>query len=231
MAADFTKGNSQVAAIVVAAGSGVRLRAGIPKALVRVGGKSLVLWAVQALAFGGVTEVVVVAPTGQLTDFEEALSFAPVPCLVVAGGATRGQSVANGLQALNASSTTADVVLVHDAARPLVPGEVVARVIAAVQDGATVVVPVVPISDTVRQLTTAGSAVIERSSLRAVQTPQGFRRDVLTQTYTQTDIAATDDATLAERLGHVVKLVEGSPSAMKVTNPHDLMMVSAMLEV
>ncbi|MDR0435470.1 MAG: 2-C-methyl-D-erythritol 4-phosphate cytidylyltransferase [Propionibacteriaceae bacterium] len=221
----------RIAAITVAAGSGVRLRAGVPKALVRVGGRPLVLWAVQALAMGGVTEVVVAAPTEHIADFEAILAAAPVPCQVVAGGATRGASVANALTALNATPHPPTVVLVHDAARPLVPPEVVARVIAAVQDGASVVVPVIPVVDTVRQLTPAGSAVVDRSSLRAVQTPQGFRREVLTRAYAAASAEATDDAMLAERLGYAVKLVEGSPSSMKVTSPHDLVMIAAMLEV
>jgi 2-C-methyl-D-erythritol 4-phosphate cytidylyltransferase len=93
------------------------------------------------------------------------------------------------------------------------------------------VVPVIPVVDTVRQLTAAGSSVVDRSSLRAVQTPQGFRRDVLTDAYASPWAQATDDAMLVERLGHVVKLVEGSPSSMKVTTPYDLMMISTMVEL
>jgi 2-C-methyl-D-erythritol 4-phosphate cytidylyltransferase len=155
---------------------------------------------------------------------------APVPCQVVAGGATRGDSVAKALAALNAKPNPSEVVLVHDAARPLVPPDVVARVIAAVQDGANVVVPVIPVADTMRQLTPAGSVAVDREALRAVQTPQGFQRDVLTRVYAAATTMATDDAMLAERLGYVVKLVEGSPFSMKITNSHDLTVATAMLE-
>jgi 2-C-methyl-D-erythritol 4-phosphate cytidylyltransferase len=203
--------------------------------LVRVGGKPLLLWAVEALTVGGVTELVVAAAAERIADFTQVLASQPVPARVVAGGASRGDSVRNALAALNATAAPPDVVLVHDAARPLVPPEVVARVIAAVQDGDVAVVPVIPVTDTVRQLAASGSTVVDRSILRAVQTPQGFRRDVLTAAYAApafaNSTAVTDDATLVERLGYAVRLVEGSPSAMKVTTPHDLVMVSAMLEV
>ena len=132
--------------------------------------------------------------------------------------------MAAGLAAL---SDQVGVVLVHDAARCLAPAGVFGRVVEAVRDGALAVVPGVPVVDTIKQVDSAGRVVAtpERSQLRAVQTPQGFRRDVLERAHAESSpesIAATDDATLVERLGETVVVVDGDPRALKVTTPADL---------
>jgi 2-C-methyl-D-erythritol 4-phosphate cytidylyltransferase len=225
-----------VSAIVVAAGAGVRLRSSTPKALVRIAGKPLVLLALESLAAGGVTRAVVAAPRSDLDEFNVALQAAPLPVRIVPGGAARQDSVRLALEALADWDTTGsddDVVLVHDAARPLAPPEVVLRVVEAVQDGASAAIPVQPVADTIRQLTPAGSVVIDRNTLRAVQTPQAFRKSVLRAAHElalSAEISATDDAALAEHAGFNVKLVEGSPAAMKITTAHDLAVVRALVE-
>jgi 2-C-methyl-D-erythritol 4-phosphate cytidylyltransferase len=139
---------------------------------------------------------------------------------VVAGGAERGDSVAAGLAAL---SDRVGIVLVHDAARCLTPADVFGRVVDAVRHGAVAVVPGVPVVDTIKVVDSAGRVVAtpERSQLRAVQTPQGFRRDVLERAHAESS-EATDDAGLVERLGETVLVVEGDPRALKVTTPADL---------
>ena len=223
-----------VAAIVVAAGSGSRLGAAIPKALVEVAGVPLVVRAVARLAAGGVTEAVVVVPADERAAFEAVLAGAPIPVVITAGGAERQHSVANGLAALPASGAdewSEQVVLVHDAARAFVPAEVVARVIAAVREGADAVIPAVAVSDTIREVHDAGSTVVDRSRLRAVQTPQGFRRGVLAEAHAalaDTGTVVTDDAAAAEYLGSVVAFVEGSRRSFKVTDPFDLLVAEAL---
>ncbi len=223
-----------VAAIVVAAGSGSRLGAAVPKALVHVAGVPLVVRAVAQLAAGGVTEVVVVVPARERADFEAVLAEAPIPVVLAEGGAERQHSVAQGLAALpdaGAGEASAQIVLVHDAARAFVPAAVVARVIEAVQEGADVVVPAIGVSDTIREVHEAGSSVVDRSRLRAVQTPQGFRRDVLVEAHAAlaaTGTIVTDDAAAAEYLGGVVALVEGSRRSFKVTDPFDLLVAEAL---
>ena len=139
---------------------------------------------------------------------------------VVAGGAERGDSVAAGLAAL---SSAVDVVLVHDAARCLTPVAVFERVIAAVEHGAVAVVPGTAVVDTIKQVDEHGMVVAtpERAYLRAVQTPQGFRREVLERAHAASS-DATDDAGLVERLGEPVLVVDGDPRALKVTTPDDL---------
>ncbi|MDR0836699.1 MAG: 2-C-methyl-D-erythritol 4-phosphate cytidylyltransferase [Propionibacteriaceae bacterium] len=225
-----------VSAIVVAAGAGVRLRSSTPKALVRIGGKPLVLLALESLAAGGVTKAVVAVPRSDIDDFDNALRAAPLPIRIVPGGATRQESVRLALDSLvtwDVTGSDDDVVLVHDAARPLAPPEVALRVTEAIADGASAAIPVIPVVDTIRALTPAGSVVVDRNTLRAVQTPQGFRKGVLRaahQLALADEVSGTDDAMLAERAGFNVKLVEGSPAATKITTPHDLAVVRALVE-
>ena len=212
------------AAIVVAAGRGERLGAATPKALVQIGGLTLLEHSVAAMRAADVEVIVVTAPAGHLAEFS---ALAP-DARVVAGGATRQNSVRLGLAAL---PDDAEVVLVHDAARAFVPVDVVRRVLSAVAGGADAVVPVLPLPDTVKEVDAAGVVVrtIDRSSLRAVQTPQGFRREVLERAHSSGVTGATDDAALVEALGGTVTTVEGSVDAMKVTTPFDLAMAESLL--
>jgi 2-C-methyl-D-erythritol 4-phosphate cytidylyltransferase len=214
------------AAIVAAAGRGERLGAGVAKAVVRVGGRALLERAVAAVQADGAVDIVVVtAPPDSVDAFSELVPTAQV----VAGGATRQESVRLALAVL---PPEVDVVLVHDAARALVPPDVVRRVLAALDAGADAVVPVLPLADTVKEVDDERAVVrtIDRSSLRAVQTPQGFRRDVLERAHASGLSAATDDAALVEAIGGGVMTVDGSPEALKVTTPFDLIVAEAILD-
>ncbi len=216
-----------VVAIVVAAGSGVRLGGDVPKTLRLLDGRPLVRWSVDALAAGGVTEVVVVVGEGLQDTYESALAGAAVPCRIVVGGATRQESVSRGIAAL----PDGDIVLVHDAARPLVPHQVVRAVVDAVRLGADAVIPVVAVSDTVRRLEGDTSTVVDRSRLRAVQTPQGFSRAALVTSHASAAGAEfTDDAAVCEASGYEVVLVPGSREALKITEPLDLAVAEAILK-
>jgi 2-C-methyl-D-erythritol 4-phosphate cytidylyltransferase len=173
--------------------------------------------------------VVVVAPR---THLEEARAIAdatarPEAVHVVAGGAERTASVAAGLVALRPDD---DVVLVHDAARALAPPELFERVIAAVKAGSEAVVPGLPVVDTVKAVDDSGlvEGTPDRDRLRAVQTPQGFTRDLLERAHAS-GAAATDDAGLAERIGAQVLVVPGDGRALKVTTPHDLAVAEVYL--
>ncbi|MDO5534325.1 MAG: 2-C-methyl-D-erythritol 4-phosphate cytidylyltransferase [Propionibacteriaceae bacterium] len=224
-----------VVAIVVAAGSGSRLGAEVPKALVPVAGVPLLARAVTQLAAGGVTEVVVVAPAEGRQAFMDALADAPIPVLWADGGAERQHSVAHGLAMLPdlpEADAEHQVVLVHDAARAFLPADMVARVVEAVRGGADAVVPVIPVTDSVRELVDDGSTVVDRARLRAVQTPQGFRRGVIEEAHrilAETETIVTDDAAAAEYIGCTVTLVDGSRDAFKVTEPLDLVLAEALV--
>lgn len=215
--------------MVPAAGSGERLGAGVPKAMALLGGQPLLAHAVRSLvAEPRVGLVVVAAPEGLVQQMREvaARAASPVPAVAVAGGATRAASVR---RALDAVPPQFSVVLVHDAARCLVPVGVVAAVVDAVLAGAPAVVPGLPVVDTVRELTGSGSRTIDRSRLRAVQTPQGFPADLLRRAHEQGDPGSTDDAGMVEALGVQVRLVPGDPRAFKVTTALDLVLAEALL--
>lgn len=218
---------SDVAALVPAAGAGLRLGPGDPKALRRLGGEPLLVHAVRRLrATESVGSVVVAAPPGREQAVQQLLG---PNVTVVAGGADRQQSVAAALAAVPASF---EFILVHDAARALTPSILIDEVAAAVRAGHDAVVPVLPVSDTIVTVAETGEvgAGLDRSALRAVQTPQGFRRAVLAAAHAAAgDVRATDDAGLVARLGVSVRTVPGTPLAMKITTPYDLTVAEALL--
>lgn len=224
-----------VAAIVAAAGRGERLGPGQPKAMRTLGGVPMLVHAVQALSHARLVDLVVVAaPVDGVADVETLLALHDLGArlLVVAGGAERQHSVARALEAL---PPEVDVVLVHDAARPLVPSELVDAVAAAVLAGHGAVVPGVPMSDTVKRVANDGRSelvveTVPRSDLRCIQTPQGFDRALLVKAHAAADGVLTDDAGLVERLGVPVVVVAGSQEAFKITTPLDLLMAEAVLE-
>lgn len=214
-------------ALVAAAGSGTRLGAPVVKALVEVAGRTLVARSVDALARGGVDEAVVVVPAGLERAFADALADAPVSVRLVTGGAERQESVERGLAAVPADA----IVLVHDAARPFVPVDVVVSVIDAVRGGAVAVTPVIALADSVRMMQDGASTVVDRSALRAVQTPQGFDAGVLRASHraaVQARRVVTDDVSVCEAAGHPVTLVAGSRRSFKITDPFDLEIAEAI---
>ena len=220
-----------VAAVVPAAGRGERLGVGSAKALHLLGGEPMLAHSVRTLAAGRVDLVVVAVPPGRAEEVQAVLASTHdgAELVVVDGGDTRSDSVRRALAVLPAS---VEVVLVHDAARPLVPGALVDAVVAAVRGGADAVVPGLAMVDTVKQVGADGSVVatVDRSALRAVQTPQGFRRAVLESAYGGPDAGeATDDAGHVERQGGRVVVVPGAEEAFKVTRPLDLLLAEAVL--
>ncbi|WP_327006963.1 2-C-methyl-D-erythritol 4-phosphate cytidylyltransferase [Dactylosporangium sp. NBC_01737] len=215
---------------------GVRLGPGAPKALRLLRGEPLLVHAVRRVAAApSVGCIVVAAPADAVDDVRELLSpiVAGETCgvaepalgtcqlFVVAGGTSRQASVA---AALTAVPEEFGIVLVHDAARALTPPELVEAVADAVRGGHGAVIPVLAVVDTIKQVDDFGVVVgtVDRSVLRAVQTPQGFRRDVLTSAHAAAVDEHTDDAGMAEKLGVPVHTVPGSEAAMKITRPFDL---------
>jgi 2-C-methyl-D-erythritol 4-phosphate cytidylyltransferase len=194
----------------------------------------MLLHAVRALAASRSVDVVVVAaPAEHVESVAGLLAQHDITAevLVVTGGETRQDSVARALLGL---ADDIDVVLVHDAARPLVPAEMVSAVVAAVRGGHPAVVPGLPVVDTIKQVTPDGTveATVDRSRLRAIQTPQGFDRALLQTAHATADLdaaAATDDAGLVERLGTRVHVVPGHEEAFKVTRPFDVVLAEAVL--
>jgi 2-C-methyl-D-erythritol 4-phosphate cytidylyltransferase len=192
--------------IVVAAGTGTRF--GGAKQFADLGGRRVVDWSMD-LASAISAGVVLVVPADL-----------PVPAGAVVGGATRAASVRRGLAAVPAA---AEIVVVHDAARPFAPRSLFDAVVDAVRHGADGAVPGLPVSDTIKQVDDAGVVVATpaRSSLVAVQTPQAFRAAMLRQAHVG-EPEGTDDASLVEAIGGRVVIVAGDPANRKLTVPDDL---------
>jgi 2-C-methyl-D-erythritol 4-phosphate cytidylyltransferase len=198
-------------AIVVAGGGGLRF--GGPKQFEDLLGRRVLDWSVAA-ARDACDGVVVVVPADRVTDG------------TVAGGPTRSASVRAGLAAVPAD---AEIVVVHDAARPLAGADLFERTVAAVRGGADAAIPGVPVTDTVKQVEDGRVvATVDRSRLVAVQTPQAFRAAVLRRAHAG-DPDATDDASLVEALGGRVVVVDGDPRNLKLTSPDDLLVARALL--
>ena len=219
-----------VAVLVPAAGAGVRLGPGAPKALRLLAGEPLLVHAVRRIAAApSVRSIVVAAPADGVAAVRRLL--APVaPVTVVSGGAERQDSVAAALAAV---PDDVEIVLVHDAARALAPAELVEAVAAAVRDGRPAVIPVLPVVDTIKEAGPDGLVLgtVDRSVLRIVQTPQGFRRAVLAAAHAAAVDPLTDDAGLVEKAGVPVSCVPGSELALKITRPLDMVIAEALLRV
>lgn len=255
----------RVAAVVVAAGKGTRFGSRGAKALERLSGEPLFVRSARAMAESGVVDrIAVVAPADRIEEFEGILQAVPIgraadslggtagPAKgaagrievdVVGGGRTRQESVARGLDRVFEAygpAASSDCVLIHDAARPLVPGAVIRRVVDALAAGHPAVVPALPVADTIKRVERIADGeagadlerVVEthdRTLLRAMQTPQGFHLDAVLRAHRdfaekgeEEASAAPDDAALVEAAGLPVVLVRGSERSMKITRPIDL---------
>lgn len=206
----------------------MRLGVGVPKAFAPLCGEPLLAHALRGvLGCGDVGHVVIVAP-GSHCDQARDLAGPDPRVDVVAGGADRSASVVAGLAALGPDD---GIVLVHDAARCLAPADLFTRVINAVRSGHAAVVPGLPVTDTIKFVDARGVvlATPDRETLRGIQTPQGFLRDVLDRAYANWT-PATDDAGLVERIGEQVQVVDGDRLALKITSAADLTAATALLQ-
>lgn len=231
-----------VSAIIAGAGSGTRLGANMPKALVKLAGEELIVHAVRSMNEAGIDDVIVTVPGDAKVEFESVLAGAGLTARCTEGGLTRQDSVARGLALVESN-----YVLVHDAARALTPVEQIQRVVGALKTGYRAVVPAMPVTDTIKRVRAkdpfeevaanvrSGPSVeyvkktVNRERLRAVQTPQGFDVELLRNAHNEGKklsaneaSSAPDDAALVEKLGVNVVFVPGMQEAMKITTPFDL---------
>jgi 2-C-methyl-D-erythritol 4-phosphate cytidylyltransferase/2-C-methyl-D-erythritol 2,4-cyclodiphosphate synthase len=226
-----------VTAIIAAGGRGRRFGAPVPKQLIAVADRPILERSVRLfLTHPEVHEIVVALPADMASDPPSYLMGAPKPILIVEGGARRQDSVARAFKAI---STETDLIVIHDAARPFASADLVSRTIAAaIESGAALAA--LQAHDTVKRVRTASgepskalphdrgpfvAETLPRESIYLAQTPQAFRRDVLAQAllHGEQGSDATDEASLAERAGFVVKIVAGEPSNLKVTTPDDFL--------
>ena len=222
----------KASAIIVAAGSGTRLGLDLPKAFVRIGGSTLLIRALRTLrAVSAVDEAVITIPAGmeQLARGEVNASGLEMPVKITPGGVERQDSVRI---ALSLVSVEAEIVIIHDAARPFAtPAMFAACIETALRAGGAVTA--IPVADTLKRVT---GRTIESTQLRAglwqAQTPQAFQRELLVDAHSRAvrdGIAATDDADLVERIGATVEVIEGSPLNLKITTRDDLAIAEAIV--
>jgi 2-C-methyl-D-erythritol 4-phosphate cytidylyltransferase len=215
-------------ALIVAAGRGERLGSGRAKALVPLCGRPMLEWSIAALqAVPAVTQIVVALPADELET-------APAGTLAVPGGLQRSHSVRNALAACGDH----DVVLVHDAARPLATPQLFEQALLELDrhPDAAAVIAAAPVADTIKEVGSDGATVartLDRSRLWAVQTPQVFRRPALERALTESSddelARATDDAWLIERAGGIVRILGADPGNVKITTPEDLRIAELLL--
>ena len=227
------RGFAMVTVIFPAAGQGRRMQAGMNKVFLELSGKPiLVRTLLKFSASPSVDRLIVVVGADEVSMIESVLAKVPKlkPWKVTAGGSERQYSVQNGLGCIEPSS---DIVLVHDAARPLVSQETIERVIAEAREHGAAIAAVRE-KNTVKVV--GDDLLVKRTPSRAglweVQTPQGFQRDILVEAYQkamQDDFLGTDDASLVERLGIPVRVVESDYRNIKVTTPEDLLVAGALL--
>ena len=221
---------TRAAVVIAAGGTGRRMARDTPKQYLLLEGEPLLLRSLRPFLQNPAVEWAIVAlPAEDATDPPAWLAVDD-RITVVAGGAERGDSVRSALEAV---PEAADVVLVHDAARPLVRQSVIDRTIAAAAAGVGAVAAI-PVADTIKEVDQHGRIVAtpDRRQLWRAQTPQGFPRFLIQRVYRQAEVdgvQATDDAALVERYGGIVRVVEGSPDNLKVTGPDDLVIAAALL--
>lgn len=222
--------------IIVAGGSGRRMGAGIPKQFLPLGGRPVLLRTMEAIAAAvPEAETVVVLPAAHIGTLHELCERfgCTVRYRATAGGASRFESVEAGLKAL---PDDCSLIAVHDGVRPLVTADMIRRGLDCARTNRTAV-PVIPVTDTIREVTAEGSShTIDRSKLRAVQTPQIFDGELLRRAYR--DAAAmndksrfTDDASVVEHFGTAISLYEGSRENLKLTTPADMTIAEAILSL
>ncbi len=229
--------SANVCVVIPAAGLGERLGLNQPKAFVNIKNHSLLTLTIKrVLEIDRVGHIIVAVPKEfqdeALNHIDRAIREAgkKIPVDVVSGGETRTDSVKNSLLALDPLDA---FVLVHDAARPFVPKSVFSDVIKKLDEGSKAVIPVINVIDTIKEVeNNQVVSTLDRSKLKAVQTPQGFAREVLSEIYANADLKpATDDAGLAELAGIVVTTVAGSMESFKITTAFDLEMAQNFYEL
>jgi 2-C-methyl-D-erythritol 4-phosphate cytidylyltransferase len=217
------------AVIIVAGGQGTRMGSLVPKQFLLLRNKPVLMHTIEAFYnYNNQITIVLTLPANQLDYWKDLCNsyHFDIPHTTVKGGETRFHSVKQGLEAVAADT---ELIAVHDGVRPFPSAEAIARCFdTAATFGA--VIPVIPVVETVRQITSSNSVTIDRENLRLVQTPQVFDGKILKEAYNQEYISSfTDDASVVEAAGHSIVLVEGNRENIKITNPTDLIVAEAFI--
>jgi 2-C-methyl-D-erythritol 4-phosphate cytidylyltransferase len=217
-------------AVIVAGGSGKRMGADIPKQFLELAGKPVLMHTIEKFkTFDDSMEIVTVLPENQLrywAELQKKYSFT-VPNTLVKGGKSRFFSVRNGLEFVDVPG----LVAIHDGVRPLVTIDTIKRCFETAEKMGNAI-PVIPPSDTLRMITETGNTPINRLNIKQVQTPQVFSAELIKKAYLQDYLPEfTDDATVLEKTGVKINLVEGNRENIKITNPEDLIIARSLYDV
>lgn len=220
--------NSKEYALIVAGGKGTRIKTKIPKQFIELKGKPILLHTIEAFyRYSDTIEIVLVLPEDDVEIWEaicKKFNFNK-PIILQKGGETRFQSVKNGLSKIEGPG----LVAIHDGVRPLVSEDIIGASfhLAAVHQSA---VAAVRLKDSIRMTDQDNTKAVDRSRFRLIQTPQTFDIALIKQAYEmKEDASLTDDASVAEKSGHVISLFEGSYENIKITTPEDLIVAEALL--
>ena len=215
------------ATIIVAGGSGVRMGGALPKQFLEVGGKPILLRTLETFhRFDPHMHLVIVLPASQMDYWQTIIARhqCNIPHTIAEGGSTRFHSVSNGINAL---PQDIDVIGIHDGVRPFVSQDTLTR---CYSNEKPAIIPVIPLHDSMRQLTTQGNRAVDRTAYVAVQTPQVFRASLLRDAYTLPyEVQFTDDASVVEAAGGNIELTEGNRENIKITTPFDLLIAEGIL--
>jgi 2-C-methyl-D-erythritol 4-phosphate cytidylyltransferase len=215
-------------AIIVAGGTGTRMKGKTPKQFIDVNGKPVIIYSFEAFfQYDNSIRFILALNAGYFSLWDEIIKKYPVFSghTIVPGGKTRFHSVMNALKMVEEES----LVAIHDAVRPLVSQGTISRCfdVAGINGSA---VPCLEISESLREITSAGNRQVDRDRFRTIQTPQVFRSDILKKAYKQKyRISFTDDATVVETTGHKITLVEGNRENIKITTQEDLILAAKIL--
>jgi len=215
--------------IVVAGGSGKRMGAELPKQFLELAGKPVLMHTIlNFYAFDNSLKIILVLPENQIDYWQQLIihhKFS-ITHQIVAGGTERYYSVKNGLKLVEPDS----IVAIHDGVRPFVSHQTITNCFKTASENGNAV-PVIPVSDSVRKIEIASSRIVDRSKLRLVQTPQVFNSSNIKQAYeNKFSLEFTDDASVLEKEGFIINLVEGNQENIKITTPFDLILGEALLE-
>jgi 2-C-methyl-D-erythritol 4-phosphate cytidylyltransferase len=214
--------------VIVAGGSGTRMKSDLPKQFIEIAGKPILMHTIENFfTFDCDMEIVVVLPENQIEFWQElcAEHQFSIPHKIVKGGETRYHSVRNGLESI----PDAGIVGIHDGVRPLVSHEVIERCFAHAREKGNAI-PCIAVHESVREISENGNAISDRSKLRLIQTPQVFDVSLIKKAFeTGFDPSFTDDASVLEKAGFKIELVEGNRENIKVTEPFDLMVAEAVM--
>lgn len=231
MAKSSEKKKTGVGVIIPAAGVSRRMKRRCHKPFIKLCGKEILLWTIEKFQMNEICDVILVLNKDDMpaarSSLRKKLMSAGIT-KIVEGGERRQDSVARGLAEI---SPDVDVVLIHDAVRPFTSKKMIKAIIDGAVDYGAAVPGVAPV-DTIKQVNQEGYATItpERAQLRCIQTPQGFRKDILDRAYAENnEFIATDDAALVEAIGVPVKIISGDPGNFKITTPFDLSLASEIL--